>query len=141
MQSLQGLGTQRSPAVLKKVFPFWYAISFLGGLGGGKAQCLKKIYRPRAIFKTFDPPLGTSQFFFYCKAMARHIRNFYNAMLQFMLHFTLTPRFPFPPQCPPHLPRGVTPPPGQNLPRSVDVVLPKFIVPSAEGLSDTNGPT
>src|SRR6266571_7122239 len=56
MQSLQGLGTQRSPAVLKKVFLFWHAISFLGGWGGGNAQCLKKIYRPRAIFKTFDPP-------------------------------------------------------------------------------------
>src|SRR6266702_1566542 len=44
-------------------FLFWYLISFLvpnflfwAGGGGGKSKSLKKIYRPRAIFKKFDPP-------------------------------------------------------------------------------------
>jgi len=37
-------------------FLFWYLISFFRWLGGGKSKSLKKIYRPRAIFKKFDPP-------------------------------------------------------------------------------------
>lgn len=47
-------------------------------------------------------------------------------------------RFPFPPQCRPHLPRNAPHPPGQNLLRNVDVVLPDSLVPSAEGLYDHN---
>lgn len=45
-------------------------------------------------------------------------------------------RFPFPSQCRPHLPRDATHPPGLNLLRNVDVVLPDSLVPSAEGLYD-----
>ena len=54
----------------------------------------------------------------------------YNAML-----YSVFLSFPLPLQCQPHLSRDVTHPPGQNRQRSVDVVLPDFLVPSAEGLS------
>src|SRR6266702_2197908 len=38
-------------------FLFWYLISLFSQLGGGgKSTSFKKIYRPRAIFKKFDPP-------------------------------------------------------------------------------------
>ncbi len=50
-----------SPPQVQLDFLFWYPISLFRGLGGGgKAQSLKKIYRPRAIFKKFDPPCSES---------------------------------------------------------------------------------
>src|SRR6266404_3741054 len=56
------------------------------------------------------------------------ICDIYNSMLSIrIIHY------PFPPQCPPHLPRGATYPLSQNLPRSADVVPPDCLVPSAEG--------